>query len=401
MAATRYHDPVRFAYQPPTLLSGPGCVGELDTELERHGLERALVVTGSTVGETEAVMEPVRSGLGPRLLEVLDVTTPKKRLATAAAVADRARTLDADVLVGVGGGSSLDVTTVASMLAVDGRDATAAGEELEDTNTISLPDADPLPVVAVPTTLAGADLSMMAGITAHPDGGLVGEPTGGGVSGQALMPLAVAMDPELVATTPHRVLAASAMNGFDKGIETLYSQAATPVTDATATHGLSLLRHSLPALDDGDLETVGAVTDGILLVQYGISRASGSTLSLIHAFGHGLTRAFPIQQGAAHAVVAPHALATLFDRVDGRRALLADALGKPSTADPAAAVVDEVRAVRDGMGLPGRLRDLEGTSTERFEDIATWVLADSLMANTPPGLDLDHEEVVAVLEAAW
>uniref|UniRef100_UPI000AF0170A iron-containing alcohol dehydrogenase n=1 Tax=Halarchaeum acidiphilum TaxID=489138 RepID=UPI000AF0170A len=50
-----------------------------------------------------------------------------------------------------------------------------------------------------------------------------------------------------MATTPDRVLCASAMNGFDKGIETLYARAATPVTDGTAARGLALLREALPS----------------------------------------------------------------------------------------------------------------------------------------------------------
>lgn len=401
MALPRYEGPVRFAYESPVLHSGPGCVGQVGPELDRHGLERAAVVSGQTVGTTNEVMEPVREGLGDRLVVELAETSPKKRLDTALEVAETAREHDVDVLVGVGGGSSLDVATVASLLVRDDRSASAIGTEFAETGTLSPPEGGPIPTVAVPTTLAGADVSMMAGLTASPDSGLVSEPVSGGVGGESLMPLAVAIDPELVATTPHSVLAASAMNGFDKGIETVYARTATPVTDATATHGLSLLRHGLPALEGGDPESVQSVTDGILLVQYGISRTDGSTLSLIHAFGHGLTRAYPIQQGTAHGVIAPHALAYLFDEVDGRRALLAAALGQPDTPDPAAAVVHEVRTIRDELGLPSRLRDLEGTDRSDFGEIARWVLEDSLMAFGPPGLEPDEDDIVEILEAAW
>jgi alcohol dehydrogenase len=61
-------------------------------------------------------------------------------------------------------------------------------------------------------------------------------------------------DPNLVATTPSNVLLASAINGFDKGIETLDSHRATPLTDATGSRGLKILHTSLPAPGSGRRE---------------------------------------------------------------------------------------------------------------------------------------------------
>jgi alcohol dehydrogenase len=217
------------------------------------------------------------------------------------------------------------------------------------------------------------------------------------------MPAAVCYDPELIATTPRSVLAASAMNGFDKGIETLYAATATPITDATASHGLGLLTEALRAFGNGDDDpwVYQSLTQGIMLVQYGISRADGLTLSLIHAFGHGLTRTYEVQQGAAHAVVAPHALSYLFEQVDGRRSLLAESLGVGTEADPAAAVVGRVSDVVTALGLPTRLRDVAGPDREEFPGVADAVLEDSFMANAPPGLEPTRDDIVGVLESAW
>ncbi len=129
------------------------------------------------------------------------------------------------------------------------------------------------------------------------------------------------------------------MNGFDKGLETLYAANRTPITDATARHGLEKFADGLRAFGDGtrDLETVETLLEGSLLVQYGISRPGGTTLSIIHAFGHALTRTDDVQQGEAHAIVAPHVLEYLFeqDGVDARAGLLANALGVDNAADQA------------------------------------------------------------------
>jgi len=193
------------------------------------------------------------------------------------------------------------------------------------------------------------------------------------------------------------------MNGFDKGVETLYARNRTPVTDATAMRGLGLLADGLEALGAGNADKTAfqSLTRGVLLVQYGISRPDGTTLSLLHAFGHGLTRTYDVQQGTAHAIIAPHALEYLFDAVDGRRDLLAEALGVDDTADPAATAVDRVADIAAGLGLPTRIRDVDGPAREAFPAVADAVISDAFMRNAPPGLDPTRADIVEVLEAAW
>jgi len=396
-------EPFRFDYAPAALRYGPNCVAELETELAAIDCRRALVVCGQTVGETEAVMGPIRAGLDDRLAGMFAETTAEKRLGTAVSGLARFEALEADSIVSVGCGSSLDVAKVLSVLVASDRDPEDVGSEFVETGTITVPESGLPPIVAVPTTLAGADLSMVAGVTASPGSCPVEKSQSGGISGPGLMPAAVCYDPELLATTPRSVLAASAMNGFDKGVETLYARTATPITDATAMRGLSVLTEGLLAFGDGrgDGAVYQSLAQGVALVQYGLSRPDTTTLSLIHAFGHGLTRTYPVQQGAAHAIVAPHALRFLFDRVDGRRELLAEALGGGEADDPAAAVVERVSAVATALGLPTRLRDVDGPSRAAFPEVAEVVLADSFMANTPAGFEPTREEIEGVLDAAW
>jgi alcohol dehydrogenase len=395
--------PFRFEYDPATVRYGPNCVSQLASELTALGCERALVVTGSTVGETPAVMDPVRAGLDGRLAGVFAGTTPQKRLGTAYQALSKFLESDADCIVAVGGGSSLDVATVLSVLVATDREPAEVGAELVERATLSIPESGIPPVLTVPTTLAGADLSQVAGVTADPETCPVEEPASGGIGSPELMPAAACYDPVLVATTPRNVLAGSAMNGFDKGVETLYARNRAPITDATAMRGLGLLAAGLLTFGTGepDKETYQRLTQGVLLVQYGISRPNGTTLSLIHAFGHGLTRTYDVQQGAAHAVVAPHVLAYLFERVDGRQELLAEALGVGDEPDPADAVVDRVADIAAALDLPTRLRDVDGPTRDEFPEVAEAVLSDSFLTNAPSGLDPTREDIVGVLEAAW
>ena len=258
-------------------------------------------------------------------------------------------------------------------------------------------------MAAVPTTLAGTDPSAIAGITARRDGKLVR----GGAYDERLMPAALLYDPELFRTTPHEMLCGSAMNGFDKAVETAYASAATPITDGTAARALKLLSEGLPALGDDDRDdgTMYDAVVGTILAQYGCSRADDLTLSLIHAFGHGIARGYDVQQGGAHGIVAPHVLRYLFGRVDGRRDLLAEGLGvEGGSGDPdatAEAVVRRVEAARDALGLPTWLRDVGDISEADLPDIAVNVAGDGLLPYCPDGLEPTVEDIEGVLREAW
>jgi alcohol dehydrogenase len=396
--------PFRFAYEPGVIRFGDGVVADLTDELATQGIERALVCCGESVGATGDVRDPVEAGLGPRHAGTFAGTSARKTLTEAAAARDAYHETDADAFLALGGGSALDVAKAAAVLTASGQPVDEAALTVAETGTLDIPDGDLPPLVSVPTTLAGADLSQVAGLTATPDSGGVDEPAGGGISDARLMPTALFYDPTLFVHTPAHVLAASAMNGFDKAVETLYARNATAISDATAIHALRRCRESLPELGGGtdDTGVLRNAVAGIMLAQYGVSRPDGSTLSLIHAFGHGLTAVSDIQQGAAHGVIAPHALRYLFDHSDGRRALLAEGFGVDGGSDDAVAdgVIEAVETVRDGLELPTRLRDTPA-ERERLDDAAEITLDDGFMRNVPRDFEPTLDGIRGVLADAW
>jgi alcohol dehydrogenase len=394
---------------------GRGRAADLGDLLGAAGGERALVVCGSNVGANRDTMVPVESGLGDRLAGVFDGTTPDK---DARAVTEGVAAMDehgADALVAVGGGSSIDVARAMRAVAVTGHDYGELREHAADHGSLPVPDADLPALVAVPTTLAGADLSTGGSVTFHDDGadasggesggdGDDPDPVSAGYADPDMMPDALVYDPALFETTPTDALVGSAMNGFDKGLEALYARHASPLTDASAVRGLRLLGDALPRVTDAeDDAAMERVVAGVVLVQYPRATTGGGLLSVIHAFGHGL-RGEGVQQGVAHAVMAPASLELLFDAVDGRRDLLAEALGVADEDDGLAtadAVVDAVAAVRDGLGLPARLREVEAVDRDALPDVARRVAEDRFMANTPEGFDPEEADLLDALERAW
>ena len=400
-------DGFSFDFRPGTIRVGPGCVDELGAALAGHDLDRALLVAGRTVGTTPAVVDPIREGLGGHLTGEFPETTPEKTLGTALAGLRAARDHDADAVVAVGGGSTLDTAKVLCALSTHGEAAADVAHEAVETGCLPVADdTDPLPLFAVPTTLAGADLSDLAGVTLTldrevPDGS---DPPSGGVRDPRLMPTALFYDADRYRTTPTSVLAASAMNGFDKGVEMLYSPLSTPITDGTAARGLGLLRSGLGTVREEpmDGDRLADVLAGIVCVQYGLAGAEGYRASIIHAFGHGFSHGFDVHQGTIHGVVAPHVLRYVFDRVEGRRDLLASALDVADAGtDPADAVIDAVAGVRDDLGLPRRLRDVDAVERSDLPAVAGAIREDDLLGVAPERIDPSVDDIEAVLDRAW
>lgn len=401
-------DSYTFEYQPGTIHHGANSVANLEAELDEQDLSRALVVTGSTVSSVPEVMEPVENGLGDALVSVFGEAGPEKHLKTAYEGARIVREKSIDALVGVGGGSSLDMAKLINTLAGHDRPLDDVTDDIIAREAMLLPDDGPSPAIfVVPTTLAGADFSQVAGVklSMDPEHTHKSEIPSGGVSHPDLLPTAVFYDTNLFATTPDRVLASSAMNGFDKGIEMLYTRHRTPITDATAMRGVRLLQGGLPALTDDETseEDLSQILQGIALVQYGLSTPNQYRASIIHAFGHALSRNYEIQQGSAHAIAAPHVLRYLFDQVDGRRDLLAEALAVDKGNDESTpeAIVTAVEGTRDALELPSRLRSVEGADRDHVPDLAYAVIEDSFMAAAPVGLKPTQEGIEAVFEEMW
>jgi alcohol dehydrogenase class IV len=387
-----------FTYRGCDILYGRGLAADLGGVLADRDLERALVVCGPNVGSNEALMDPITNGLGDRLAGVFDETTPTKRLETAFDAVDRMDEVDADVLVGVGGGSSLDIARQASLLAADGRTHSEIESAAREGTLSGLDASEPaVPTVVVPTTFAGADVSAGGSLVV-----LSAEesPTDQPITvGGDAMPIVDVADPDAFSTSPLGALEGSAMNGFDKGIENLYAREGHPFGDATAIHGLEFLRTSLPALSEADPAALDRAVAGILLVQH------ERKASIIHAFGHAFSRRYPVQQGDVHAVMAPHALRYVLRKVPKVRWKLAAAFGvdgeDEGEGDPIDAIVEEVTRVRDGLDVPRNAGDLEGTRREDIPALAEFAMDDYMMPQAPEELEPTVEELEEVLEAAW
>lgn len=385
-----------YDYNGSDIIYGRQCAQDLETYLEEAGLSRALLVCGSNVGSNEALMSQVTDGIGDRLTSVFDETTPGKHIETIFDGVTALNETDADVVIGLGGGSSLDIARQISVFNNDDKPLSAYRDAAKDGESIPPePEGELTPVIVIPTTFAGADISTGgSGVILDADESPTNQPIT--TRGQT-MPIAMVYDPDLFDTTPHGALAGSAMNGFDKSIETIYSGDTDPITDGTASLGIRHLRDGFQHLDEP--AGMERAVIGIILAQF------NRQISIVHAFGHGFSRRYPVQQGVIHAVMVPHVLRYIFGKIDGRRGLIAAGLDvdRESLSDDevADAIISEVASVRDCFELPTTLRELDPVDPDDFPDIAEFILDDHLMALCPDDLNPTPSEIERVLENAW
>lgn len=357
-----------------------------------RGWRRVLpVVTGSLAASPRVAA--ALGALGPDALPAFTRLRPHTPfdvvLDLAAGIAD-ARP---DVVVAVGGGSAIDAVKIAALAASAGaRDhATLLGlRAVSDAAGIQRPSpatrAGPV-VVAVPTTLSGAEFGLIGGAT-DPASGIKHL-----FRGDTLPPDIVLYDPNLTLATPTELWLSTGVRAVDHAVETVLSRDANPFTDALALRALALLKDGLEATarDADDVAARHRAQLGTWLAASGIGRVR---YGASHGIGHQLGAVASVPHGITSCVLLPAVLAYNAPLSGPAQGEIARALGRPDA--PAADVVRDFVA---GLSLPVRIADL-GLTPEALPRIAQTSVGNAFVkANLRPiG---GPEDVLAILQAAF
>jgi maleylacetate reductase len=347
--------PRAFTYQalPMRVVFGPGVLAELPAEVAALGLTRVLVLCSP---EQEDTGRMVAAALGERAAGVLAEARMHVPVEVAARARDLARELGADGCVAVGGGSAVGLG-----------------------KAIALEHG--LPVVAVPTTYAGSEMTPVWGLTE------AGEKRTG--RDLRVLPVSVVYDPELTLSLPAQLSATSGVNAVAHAVEALYAPDATPIVSLMAEEGVRALAAALPAVvaDGGDLDARGEAQYGAWLCG---AVLAATTMSLHHKLCHTLGGTLDLPHAPTHTVVLPHALAFNQPAAPAAVAALSRALG--GAPDPARALWE----LAGRLGAPRSLRELgmDGADVDRIADLAV----ERPYANPRP---VTRDGVAALLRAAW
>jgi alcohol dehydrogenase class IV len=263
-----------FTYQaaPTRVVFGAGALRSLAEEIDRLGARRALVLS---TPEQAASADHVARLLGDRAAGIFARAAMHVPIETARAARDEAARLGADCAVAIGGGST-----------------TGLGK------AIALESA--MPILAVPTTYAGSEMTGIWGIT---EAGL--KKTG---RDDRVRPRTVIYDPELTLTLPYALTVTSALNAIAHAAEGLYAHDGNPVVALMAEEGIRASAAALAPLqaDPQDLAARGDALYGAWLCGTVLGSVA---MGLHHKLCHTLGGSFNLPHAEVHTVILPHALA--------------------------------------------------------------------------------------------
>ncbi|MBM3558740.1 MAG: maleylacetate reductase [Alphaproteobacteria bacterium] len=304
-----------FTYDalPGRVVFGAGALDRLPDEVARLGAERALVLSTPRRGPAEEAAKR----LGARAAGIFARAEMHVPVETARAARAEARRLGADACVAVGGGSTIGLG-----------------------KAIALEFG--LPILAVPTTYAGSEMTPIWGLT---EGGA--KRTG---RDPKVLPRTVIYDPNLTLTLPAAIAGPSGINAIAHCVEALYAENANPITSLMAEEGVRALGRALPRVvaAPGD---IGARSNALYGAWLAGTALGAVGMALHHKLCHTLGGSFGLPHAETHTIVLPHAAAYNHEAASEAMARIARALG---VADAPLGLQDLARAV----GAPLALKDI-------------------------------------------
>jgi maleylacetate reductase len=317
-----------YSAQAARVVFGAGALARLPEEIEKLGARRALVLT---TPEQATDAERLARELGDHAAGVFARAVMHVPVETAREAREVARRLQADCAVAIGGGST---TGLGKAIALDSG----------------------LPILAIPTTYAGSEMTSIYGLT---EGGV--KRTG---KDPRVLPRTVIYDPNLTLTLPVGLSITSGLNAIAHAAEGLYAKDGNPIMDLMAEEGIRAIAAALPAIrrDPHDLSARALALYGAWLCGTVLGNVG---MALHHKLCHTLGGSFNLPHAEVHTVVLPHAIAYNAPAAPEAMRRLSHALGGER---PAGALYDLAR----GNGAPYSLRELgmpEG-ELDRAADLA-------------------------------
>ena len=323
--------------QPTRICFGLGCREKLPELVGQLG-QRPVLVSDRALQRLDSVTELVRS-LGPHTTTFFEVD-PNPTVASVDALAQLIRAAQCDVVVAVGGGSSLDCGKVAGALAVQGgtaRQYHSEGRRL---------DARRLPLVAMPTTAGtGSEVTPIAVLDDAEKN------CKAPIAHASLFPTVALIDPSLTVTMPAHVTACTGLDALAHAIEGYWSKNHQPICDLMACEAMPLVfRHLRTAFHEpGNLAAREGMCQAALLGGLAFQLPKNAA---VHACSFPLSSRYHLPHGAACALTLDHFIRFNAPALGERGAKLARAAGF----EDLLALADAVAALKQAVGLPLRLQ---------------------------------------------
>ena len=322
---------MNFVYEalPSRVVFGVGSLDRLAGEVARLGAGTALLLS---TPRGRGWAEEVAARLGGACAGIFDGAVMHVPLETARAAREAAKRLKAGCCVALGGGSTIGLG-----------------------KAIALESG--LPIIAVPTTYAGSEMTPIWGLTDGAEKRTGRDPR--------VLPRTVIYDPALTVSLPGAVAGPSGMNAIAHCVEALYAADANPIVSLMAEEGIRALAASLPAVA-GQADDMAARTQALYGAYLAGCALGAVAMALHHKLCHTLGGGFGLPHAQVHTVILPHAAAYNRAAAPEAMARVARALG---AVDAAGGLYDLAAA----LGAKLALKDIAMKESDLDEaaDMAT------------------------------
>jgi len=312
-----------YQYLAPTrLIYGPGSLARLGQEILNMGVKSVLLVADQGVARA-GLLRGALDSLGQHniLVETFTDVPVDPDVTCVTQGMERVKTIQANLIVGLGGGSAMCAAKAIAIVA-------ANGGTIRDYEGFGKIARRPLPCVCIPTTAgSGTEVSAVTIITDE-DRHIkmaIGSPL-------AYPSLAV-LDPELLISLPFAQAAASGVDALSHAIEACLTTQATPLTNALALGAIKLLGENLvQAARTRDLDAKSACLLGSSMANMACGNAR---LGLNHALTWPISSLFGVPHGLANGIMLPYTLEFTMPKAAQAMAGVAVALGVAPNDEPA------------------------------------------------------------------
>lgn len=388
---------------PGVLYFGPGCLTEMAEAFRANGWSRVLLVTDRHL-EQAGVTEPVLRNLTSLEVTVFNEGQPEPPISLVERCVALARDFRPDVIVGLGGGSNIDLAKSTALLFRHG------GHIWDYVGDSKIP-GEIHPVVGIPTTAGtGSEVSCAAVLTDTEQQMKVA------LLSPHLRPRLAFVEPELTRTCPPSVTADSGIDALTHAIEAFTAidnerfQPAEPtvyqgtfyLADLFAMEAIRLIgRFLVRAVRDGnDMEARHGMALAATLAGLAFSNAC---VGIVHAMEYPVGGAVHCSHGRGNGILLPHVMRFNLEARPDRFATIARLLGAAAEdmpdADAAPLSIQAVEALRDTVGLPGRLRDV-GVKREQLREFALKAYAIKRLMQLNPR-PVRGSDILTIYEAAY
>ncbi len=365
------------------IIAGQNSLDQVGSLLKEKGVSRVGVLTDEGIvkvgisGELEKVLR--KSGIS---YEIFSDVIPEPPLESVERIAETVKGYQFEMLVGIGGGSSMDVTKLVSV-------AMTNSQPLEAFLGIEKIDNRGIPTLLIPTTAGtGSEVTPNAIVTLQED------QRKAGVVSKHLLPDYAVLDPRLTASLTPALTAATGVDALIHSLESYIGKKANPISDTFALEGVRTVYGSIRSAysERSDIEARERMLLGAM---YGGMALTSAGTAAVHALAYAIGARYGIPHGVANSMLLIPVLQFTFDSCFERLADLSDVMDlKPKGTDDvkkAQAVLDSLKSLVLDLKIPQELRPF-GCEESHLDDLtASASKVTRLLENNPK--EMAHQDI--------